>query len=59
MPKIKEVTITFRFELQDEDKECGIEEGYILIDSVYADTGKDAPDFSHIVCEELTEKLAN
>jgi hypothetical protein len=49
MPKIKEVTITFRFELQDEDKECGIEEGYILIDSVYADTGKDAPDFSHIV----------
>jgi hypothetical protein len=59
MKKTKEITLLIRFELQEEDKECGIEEGYTLTDIINADTGKDAPDFSHQFYTELTEKLAN
>jgi hypothetical protein len=55
MPKDLIVDIKFIFQWEDEDRECGINAGYVLTDITSKD-GKEIS-LSHRTMEELTEVL--
>jgi len=55
MPYTNKVTLTFKFEYEEEDEEVGLQAGWVLTD-VFDDRSKRI-DLSIESCQEITQQL--